>query len=661
MVYPTRFPYTNRNVFIAGPPGPPGGPQGDEGPEGPEGPQGPPGPKGSKGDPGANGKDGEKGDKGDQGNKGDKGDKGAQGPKGDPGQDGSKGNQGPAGPQGEQGPMTVFETFYELAAADGAAIGEIIEGNPGGSLEDLLSDYATKEYVDEGDRETLAAAQAYADARDTYLHNLNTGGGFQLGRELDTNKVVMYLGDGTPADWDAISSAATGALFTSTTGHGLWSKDEDWDLVGGSDFTGEGFFKLDEDNTVTGETTFSGAVNGLDIRQYRLETDANLRSTPQIQLVDDQDNFSDVEFVAGDGLEITSGPSKIIIGLADGPVERGNAKQFRFKSVIGEGVGTRPGELVVDSNDPESVNYISLAPQDVDGNAHELWEQGENRVAFEILTQAGTSTGQFVTYQIDVDETHDSGALNVSFMNASSRAPYAVNGLVNVWIYSHGDRDAGGGSNYAKVDEFNEFTHMQSIDVSDGAALNINQNLITKLTLFASGQVKQNTIHANTDLKSLVNRANLNDAVNGVNSRSDGKFLTVEDAALHGEYVDEELDNRLKKTGGTMTGGLSIGLGEDVIHNKNSFKIMGTVEDGQGDYHYGTLFKDYRRKGEDHEKTDYIEYFGGVHSDKCIVNKGYVVERFVEKAEYAERFEAQDRLIETLVAKIKRLEERLGD
>lgn len=53
---------------------------------------------------------------------------------------------------------------------------------------------------------------------------------------------------------------------------------------------------------------------------YRLETDANTRSVPQIQLVDQDDNFSDVVFNSGDGISITSVGSGLNIGLAEGVI-----------------------------------------------------------------------------------------------------------------------------------------------------------------------------------------------------------------------------------------------------------------------------------------------------------------------------------------------------
>lgn len=174
-------------------------------------------------------------------------------------------------------------------------------------------------------------------------------------------------------------------------------------------------------------------------KEYRLETDANFKSTPQIQLVDNEDNITDVEFVAGDGVEISSGPSKIIIALAEEPVDRGNAQMFRFKSVTGDGVSSRAGELIVDSNNPSAVEFISLAPNDIYNQVNNLWTEGDDRVALEVLTSQGTWNGQLVNYKIESGS--NSGALSVSFLNATQSDLYPVNQPVNVWIYSSGVRE----------------------------------------------------------------------------------------------------------------------------------------------------------------------------------------------------------------------------
>ena len=260
-------------------------------------------------------------------------------------------------------------------------------------------------------------------------------------------------------------------------------------------------------------------------KEYRLETDANLKSTPQIQLVDNEDNFSDVEFVAGDGLEISSGPSKFIIGLAEEPVDRGNAQMFRFKSVTGDGVGSRAGELIVDSSDPSAVEFISLAPNDIYNLVNDLWTEGDDRVALEVLTSQGTWDGQLVNYKIE--SGNSSNAMSVSFLNATQSDPYPVNQPVNVWIYSSGVRSdtpsAPDLDDYAKVSQYNEFKYMQSFDPADTAqaAIRIQQDNHTTLKLFPNGTVSQEDEHENAHPKNLVNRKNLIDAI-------DARFASLE-------------------------------------------------------------------------------------------------------------------------------------
>ena len=58
--------------------------------------------------------------------------------------------------------------------------------------------------------------------------------------------------------------------------------------------------------------------DGQDGMEYRLETDANLRSTPMIKLVDSNDMYSDVAMIAGDGISITSQPSGMRFDVTGG-------------------------------------------------------------------------------------------------------------------------------------------------------------------------------------------------------------------------------------------------------------------------------------------------------------------------------------------------------
>ena len=82
----------------------PEGPQGPQGPIGLTGPIGPTGPTGPQGPQGLTGPQGPKGDTGLQGPKGDTGERGLTGPKGDTGPIGLTGPEGPTGPQGLTGP-----------------------------------------------------------------------------------------------------------------------------------------------------------------------------------------------------------------------------------------------------------------------------------------------------------------------------------------------------------------------------------------------------------------------------------------------------------------------------------------------------------------------------------------------------------------------------
>ena len=80
------------------------GPTGPKGDQGETGPKGDTGPEGPKGDQGPAGPQGLQGPKGDQGDVGPQGPQGIQGPKGEQGPAGHDGDVGPQGPEGPQGP-----------------------------------------------------------------------------------------------------------------------------------------------------------------------------------------------------------------------------------------------------------------------------------------------------------------------------------------------------------------------------------------------------------------------------------------------------------------------------------------------------------------------------------------------------------------------------
>ena len=124
------------------------------------------------------------------------------------------------------------------------------------------------------------------------------------------------------------------------------------------------------------------------------------------------------------------------------PPTRGNAQMFRFKSVDGVILPSRPGELNVNDAAYADVTYIALSEKDIYNNDTDLFEDGDDRVALEILNPNGTSKGQEVIYKI-VSGT-DSSALTVEYLwHNGTIDPFEYNVPVNVWIYSHRDREGG--------------------------------------------------------------------------------------------------------------------------------------------------------------------------------------------------------------------------
>ena len=147
----------------------PAGKDGATGAAGAEGPQGPQGPKGDRGLPGAQGIQGPIGPQGPEGPQGPQGEPGPQGPKGadgtmtfadlteeqkaslkgDKGDKGDQGEQGPVGPEGpagQDGAPGKDGADYVLTEADKAEIAGMIDV---GDVDVDLTDYYTKEEIDE--------------------------------------------------------------------------------------------------------------------------------------------------------------------------------------------------------------------------------------------------------------------------------------------------------------------------------------------------------------------------------------------------------------------------------------------------------------------------------------------------------------------------------
>ena len=172
---------------------------------------------------------------------------------------------------------------------------------------------------------------------------------------------------------------------------------------------------------------------------YRLGTDKATRSgEPAIELVDAQDNYSNVKFFGVNGIECESTISGIkidghqLIGAGDIDltkyatieysdsedeslqnqidelgVTKGKVARYTCSSITG-GFASRPGQLAFNSGDPTAVNQISFGTEDsdnvvtkpmADGDIIEFVDAVSNTVSrFKITDASGAPTGVEVEY-----------------------------------------------------------------------------------------------------------------------------------------------------------------------------------------------------------------------------------------------------------------------
>jgi len=144
-----------------------------------------------------------------------------------------------------------------------------------------------------------------------------------------------------------------------------FNPDGDYTVTGDWNFTSSG-------NSFTGDG--SGLTNLPEGKTYRLETDANLRSVPQIQLVDEDDNFSDVQMIAGTGMSIASSASAITFNCdVAGGVQLNNNQSWTYGQYneqkadavkAGSGISTRyswdaQAKPVMSLSDNSTATYIA--------------------------------------------------------------------------------------------------------------------------------------------------------------------------------------------------------------------------------------------------------------------------------------------------------------
>ena len=302
-----------------------------EGPEGPVGPIGPPGPEGPKGDastvPGPTGPQGPEGPKGDASTVA-----GPPGPKGDPGEKGADGDVGPEGPEGPEGPDGTPGTGIQFKGTVNTSTS--LPGWPNSYGGETGDAYATDDTGDlwvwgeDGAWHNLGQIQGPegptgpegpAGGNGT---NGTDGDGWTSGSYNSSNGIVTFTSD------DGLGFT-TGDLRGSTGGQGPEGPEgpqgeqgdkgdkgdkgdpgttPDMSTYATKAYSDAGDVTTLDDSKAYTDAEIAGIPAG---KTYKLETDANLRATPQIQLVDENDMFSDVAMVAGTGMSITSGASSM--------------------------------------------------------------------------------------------------------------------------------------------------------------------------------------------------------------------------------------------------------------------------------------------------------------------------------------------------------------
>ena len=205
----------------------------------------------------------------------------------------------------------------------------------------LEADPTTKTYVDEADGAGLTAAKDYTDAA-MRVHLEGHGSGSGGGQGYDDTEIKGDIADNTAAIAD--NTTAIAGKADKAHDHEAYQPKGDYAATG-HDHSGyaptahEHEYQAKGDYSVVGHDHNGYAPTSHDHGDkadknhthddlipvpvsYRLETDANTRGLPSIQLVDSDDNYSDVQFHAGEGVEVTSQASALTVSLSEDHLEQ---------------------------------------------------------------------------------------------------------------------------------------------------------------------------------------------------------------------------------------------------------------------------------------------------------------------------------------------------
>ena len=192
--------------------------------------------------------------------------------------------------------------------------------------------------------------------------------------------------------------------------------------------------------------TYNGAE--ADVRlPYRLGTDKAARSArsgePAVELVDAEDNFSNVKFFGEKGISCSSNIQGILVsgdqlqqqidelGVTKGSVARYAIKDTSFA------VAARNGELYVSAPAAADVQTISFAPFDLNGQPIKPCHEGD--IIEFVETVSAASTGEVSRYRII---SGNSNALSVEYL--SGQNDFVVDEVEEVYIYPQNSSGGGG-------------------------------------------------------------------------------------------------------------------------------------------------------------------------------------------------------------------------
>ena len=212
--------------------------------------------------------------------------------------------------------------------------------------------------------------------------------------------------------------------------------------------------------------TYSGAEPDARL-PYRLGTDKAARSArsgePSIELVDAEDNFSNVKFFGVNGIECESTIAGIkidghqLIGSGDIDltkyatidysdtedhklqlqidelgVTKGKVARYTPKSIAG-GFASRPGEVTFNSGDPAAVNQISFGTEDADNVLTKPMADGD------IVEFVDAAAGNVSRYRIS-DASGAPTAVEVEYISGDNT--FAVGQEEQVYIYPQNEAGA---------------------------------------------------------------------------------------------------------------------------------------------------------------------------------------------------------------------------